>query len=180
MLIDLMPRIIAQPTEPYPGVDVLRRCLELASAVRSAGGTVVFVRVERPGVEAQSATTPGRGAASDAPSRSGRSGSELAPECAPEPGDVQIVKQTWGAFQNTGLDAELRARGIGTVVLGGLATNFGVESTGRIADEHGYATVFVTDAMAGLHAHAHTFAVEYVFPKLGTVCTTAELLAALG
>jgi len=66
------------------------------------------------------------------------------------------------------------------VVLGGLVTNFGVESTGRAADEHDYSVVFVSDAMAGLHGHAHEFAVDYVFPRLGTVCASNEVLAALG
>jgi nicotinamidase-related amidase len=162
VLIDLMPRIIAHSTEPSSGTDVLRRCLTLASAVRASGGLVVFVRVDRPGVDEQPP------------------GSDLAPECDPQPGDVQIVKRTIGAFHGTGLDDELRSRGIGTIVLGGLVTNFGVESTGRAADEHGYSVVFVADAMAGLHGHAHQFAVEYVFPRFGTVCTTVDLLARLG
>ncbi|GAB3158316.1 hydrolase [Micromonospora sonneratiae] len=162
VLVDLMPRIIALPTEPYPGTDVLARCLTLAAAVRAAGGLVVFVRVERPGVAEQPP------------------GSELAVECAPEPGDVQIVKRTLGAFHNTGLDDILRSRGVRTVVLGGLVTNFGVESTGRAADEHDYDVVFVSDAMAGLHGYAHTFAVDYVFPRLGVVCTGDEFLASLG
>ncbi len=64
-------------------------------------------------------------------------------------------------------------------MFGGIATNFGVESTARAADDHGYSVVLVSDAMAGLDQHAHDFAVEYVFPKLGTVVTTDELLAQL-
>jgi nicotinamidase-related amidase len=118
----------------------------------------VFVRVERPDVDVQPP------------------GSELAPECLPRPGDVEIVKRTTGAFHNTGLDGELRARGIDTVVLGGLVTNFGVESTGRAADEHGYSVVFVSDAMSGFDEPAHAFAVDYVFSRIGTVCTAGELL----
>jgi nicotinamidase-related amidase len=161
VLIDLMPRIIALPTAPASGHEVLRRCLALAGAVRSAGGLVVFVRVERPGVDAQPP------------------GSELPPECDPQPGDVEIVKRATGAFHNTGLDGLLRSRGVETVVVGGLVTNFGVELTGRVAADHGFAVVFVSDAMAGFDDHAHTFAVEYVFPKVGTVCTSEELLAAL-
>jgi nicotinamidase-related amidase len=156
-----MPRIVAQPTAPYPGPEVLRRCLALAAAVRAAGGLVVCVRVERPGVPEQ---PPGSGFAS---------GGE------PGPGDLEIVKHTWGAFQDTGLHEALTARGCDTLVLAGLMTNMGVESTGRAADELGYRTVYAADAMAGLHAHAHEFAVGYVFPRLGTVCTTADLLAAL-
>jgi nicotinamidase-related amidase len=157
VLIDLMPRIIAMPTAPHTGEQVLERCLRLADGVRAAGGLVVHVRVERPGAQPD--------------------GSELA--TSPHADDVVVVKTSWGAFPSSGIDAELRKRDIETVVLGGIATNFGVESTGRGADDHGYSTVFVADAMSGLDQHAHDFAVEYVFTRLGVVVTTDELLAQL-
>jgi nicotinamidase-related amidase len=157
VLVDLMPRIIAMPTVPHSGEQVLERCLRLADGVRASGGLVVHVRVERPGAQP--------------------AGSELA--TSPQDDDVVVVKTSWGAFPSSGIDAELRKRDIETVVLGGIATNFGVESTGRGADDHGYTTMFVSDAMAGLDQHAHEFAVQYVFPKLGVVVTTDELLAQL-
>ncbi|MEV6285699.1 isochorismatase family protein [Kribbella sp. NPDC051770] len=162
VLIDLMPRIIALETAPLAGREVLERCIALAKATRSVGGTVVHVRVERPGVGVQP------------------EGSELAPELDPQPGDLEIVKRTVGAFQGTGLDDELRKRDIATVALAGIATNFGVESTGRVADDLGYATVYLTDAMTGLDAAAHDFAVSYVFPRFGTAISGAEYVAALG
>lgn len=155
-----MPRIIALPTAPSTGEEVLHRCLVLADAIRERGGLVVFVRVERPGPDPQP------------------EGSELAPQCVLRPGDLEVVKTSWGAFSG-GLDAELRARDITTVVLGGIATNFGVESTGRAADDHGFSVAFVSDAMTGLDAHAHDFAVDYVFSRIGVVVTTEELLAEL-
>jgi nicotinamidase-related amidase len=161
VLIDLMPRIIGLNTAPLSGREVLQRCTALAEATRAVGGLVVHVRVERPGVEVQPV------------------GSELAPELAPQPLDVEIVKHTIGAFHQTGLDDVLRGRDISTVVLGGIATNFGVESTGRAADEHGYEVVWVSDAMTGLDAAAHEFAVSYIFPRFGTVCTGTEYVAAL-
>lgn len=161
VLIDLMPRIIALETAPLTGAEVLERCVALAEATRSVGGLVVHVRVERPGVDVQP------------------EGSELAPQLAPQPRDVEIVKQTIGAFHQTGLDETLRKHEISTVVLAGIATNFGVESTGRAADDHGYQTVYVTDAMTGLDGEAHEFAVSYVFPFFGTTCTGTEYVAAL-
>lgn len=161
VLIDLMPRIIAQPLAPRTGLDVLRQSLRLADAFRKANGLVVFVRVERPGVDEQPP------------------GSELAPECAPQPGDVVLVKRTIGAFYGTGLHDELQQRCVDTIVLGGLVTNFGVESTGRAASDLGYEVVFVEDAMAGQDEPAHRFAVDYVFPRLGTVATSEDMLAAL-
>jgi nicotinamidase-related amidase len=161
VLIDLMPRIVALETAPLAGNEVLERCVALAKATRSVGGVVVNVRVERPGVEVQP------------------EGSGFAPGVEPEPGDIEIVKRTIGAFGRTGLDDQLRARGIETVALAGIATNFGVESTGRAADDLGYATVYITDAMTGLDGDAHDFAVAEVFPRLGTVCTGTEYVAAL-
>jgi nicotinamidase-related amidase len=160
VLIDLMPRIIALDTAPLTGQEVLDRCTALAQATRAVGGLVVNVRVERPGVAVQP------------------DGSGLALE--QQPGDVEIVKRTVGAFHQTGLDDVLRKHGIKTVVLAGIATNFGVESTGRAADEHGYDTVYISDAMTGLDGAAHEFAVSYVFPKFGMVCSGTEYVAALG
>ena len=157
VLVDLMPRIISLPTVPHTGEQVFERCLRLVDAFRAQGGLVVWIRVERPGTQPE--------------------GSELAVE--PNPDDVVVVKHTWGAFGSSTINEELRERDINTVVLAGIATNFGVESTGRGADDHGYEAVFVTDAMTGLEQHAHDFAVEYVFPKLGKVITTDELLAEL-
>lgn len=161
VLIDLMPRIIALETAPLSGSVVLERSVALAAATRSAGGLVVNVRVDRPGVEVQP------------------EGSGFASEVAPQPGDLVIVKQTVGAFGRTPLDAELQSRGIANVVLAGIATNFGVESTGRAAADLGYETFFLTDAMTGLDDHAHNFALTYTFPRLGTLCTTEEYLKAL-
>jgi nicotinamidase-related amidase len=162
VLIDLMPRLVERPAlGPHDGPAVLARATRLAAAVRAAGGLVVTVRVERPDMAEQP------------------EGSGFAPEAAPREGDLEIVKRTVGAFHNTGLDAELRARGIDTLLLTGIATNFGVESTGRAAQEHDYRVIYVEDAMTGLHEHAHRFAVEYVFPALGTVARSEDLLAEL-
>ena len=156
-----MPRVLALDTAPFSGPEVLERCVALAKATRSVGGLVVNVRVERPGVEHQP------------------EGGGFAPEVAPQPGDVEIVKPTIGAFGRTGLDEQLQRRGIETVALAGIATNFGVESTGRGADDLGYETVYITDAMTGLDRDAHDFALSYVFPRFGTLCTGTEYIAAL-
>ncbi|MFC5181923.1 isochorismatase family protein [Actinomadura harenae] len=156
--VDLMERIVALPTAPHDGRDVLTRSVEIADALREAGGTVAWVRAERPNVDEQ---PPGSG---------------LCPEITVAASDLEVVKGTWGSFQNTGLEAALRERGVDTIILTGIVTNFGVESTGRAADDAGFRTVFVEDAMTGLDAHAHEFAVDYVFPRLGQVASTGETL----
>ena len=156
VLVDLMDRIVALPLEPRKGTEVLSAAEELATAFRSAGATVVLVRVERPGVAEQ---PPGSGLVAG-----------LARE-----GDLEVVKRTIGGFQGTGLDDLLRDRGVSTLVFGGIATNLGVESTARAAGDLGYDLVFVEDAMAALTAAEHEASVRLDFPRLGTVVTAAEV-----
>jgi nicotinamidase-related amidase len=103
----------------------------------------------------------------------------LAPELGHDERDIHITKHQWGAFYGTELDLQLRRRGIHTIVLGGIATNFGVESTARDAYERGYALVFVEDAMTGLTAEAHAFACTTIFPRLGRLRATADVLNAI-
>ncbi|WP_439674285.1 isochorismatase family protein [Embleya sp. MST-111070] len=155
ILIDLMPRIVALPVAPHSGEDVLARCRRLADVFRADANPVVLVRVDRPGVAEQPA------------------GSDFA-EGLVRPGDVTIVKHTVGAFHGTDLDAQLRARGVERLVLAGLVTTMGVESTARAADDHGYEVEFVADAMSGFAADEHDFTVERIFPRFGTVRTAAS------
>ncbi|MHC3468917.1 isochorismatase family protein [Streptomyces sp. 7R007] len=156
VLVDLMDRIVALPLEPRKGTEVLSTAEELAAAFRSAGATVVLVRVERPGVAEQPP------------------GSALAAGLARD-GDLEVVKRTIGGFQGTGLDGLLRERGVTTVVFGGIATNLGVESTARAAGDLGYDLVFVEDAMAAFTAAEHEASVRLDFPRLGTVVTAAQV-----
>jgi nicotinamidase-related amidase len=105
---------------------------------------------------------------------------DIVPELGPQPGDVVITKRQWGAFYGTDLELQLRRRGITTIVLGGIATNFGVESTARDAWERNYELILVEDAMTSLAPDAHALALKVVFPRLGRVRSTADVLAALG
>jgi nicotinamidase-related amidase len=153
VLIDLMPRIIALPLAPYTGDEVLARCSRLAEAFRAKDLPVVLVRVERPGLAEQPP------------------GSELVDGLVQD-GDVVVVKRTIGAFHGTDLHERLREAGASTLVLGGLVTTMGVESTARAASDHGYDLEFVHDAMSGLAADEHTFTVERIFPRFGAVRST--------
>ncbi|MEV7199526.1 isochorismatase family protein [Streptomyces griseoluteus] len=156
VLVDLMDRLVALPLEPRKGAEVLAASEELARRCRAAGALVVLVRVERPTVAEQ---PPGSGLVAG----------------LRQEGDLEVAKRTTGAFQGTGLDERLRARGIDTLVLGGIATNLGVESTARAADDLGYELVFVEDAMAAFTAAEHEASVRLDFPRLGTVTTVGRL-----
>jgi nicotinamidase-related amidase len=54
-----------------------------------------------------------------------------------------------------------------------------VESTARDAYERGYEILFAEDAMTGRSAESHANAVERIFPRIGRVRTTEEIVAAL-
>ncbi|MDN4074057.1 isochorismatase family protein [Fictibacillus sp. CENA-BCM004] len=81
-----------------------------------------------------------------------------------------------GAFFGTDLDLQLRRRGIDTIVLCGIATNIGVESTAREAFQFGYNQVFITDAMVSFSQEEHDASCRFIFPKIGKVRTTDEFL----
>ncbi|MCX4635198.1 isochorismatase family protein [Streptomyces platensis] len=80
----------------------------------------------------------------------------------------------------TDLDRELRERGVTQIVLGGIATSIGVESTARAAYEHGYHVTLATDAMTDLDADAHRNSVQRVFPRLGETGTADAIRTLLG
>jgi nicotinamidase-related amidase len=92
-----------------------------------------------------------------------------------KPGDLCITKRQWGAFYGTELGLQLRRRGIQTIVLGGIATNIGVESTARQAWEHGYAIVLVEDATSGQSAEMHDFAIKNIFPRISRIVKAADV-----
>ena len=94
-------------------------------------------------------------------------------------GPYLLGAANWGAFHGTDLDVQLRRRGVTQIVLGGIATSMGVESTARAAHEHGYHVTLATDAMADRSADMHQHSVENVFPRLGETGTTDEILALL-
>ena len=105
--------------------------------------------------------------------------SELIPELDRQPGDVVILKRQWGAFYGTDLDLQLRRRTLTSIVLCGIATEAGVESTARAAYELGYELVFASDAMSGMSPESHANSIERIFPRIGRVRTTDQIVAAL-
>ncbi len=178
VVIDLQKGIVARDTVPHSSRDVVARAARLAERFREAKATVALVHV------AYSAAGRDRLAQKvDAAPWGGPPGpgfSDLVPEMGPKPGDVVVTKRNWGAFYGTDLDLQLRRRGARTIILTGIATNFGVESTARDAFERSYELVFAEDAMAAMAAEAHAFAITTIFPRLGRVRKTDEVLKALG
>jgi nicotinamidase-related amidase len=101
------------------------------------------------------------------------------PEIGPKEGEITIPKKQWGAFYGTELELPLRRWGRKAVVLCGIATNDGVESTARFACEHGFQQVFAEDAMSSISADMHDAAIHIALERIGRVRKTDEILEAL-
>lgn len=174
VLIDLQNGIVARPWEPHAPADVISRSRGLADRFRAAGASVVLVRVAFAADFA------------DAPSQMVDEPTQMPPGGLPpdwstlvdglaKPQDILVVKHQWGAFHGTDLDLQLRRRGVKTFVLGGIATNIGVESTARQAWEYGYDVVLVEDICAGPSAELHAMAFRHIFPRLSRVTRCADI-----
>ncbi|MFE5090379.1 isochorismatase family protein [Streptomyces sp. NPDC056638] len=171
VVVDLQKGIVGLPTV-HPAADIVANSATLADAFRAKGLPVVLVRV--------TGGAPGR---TDAPMHSGTlpaDWAEIIPELGPREGDIVVTKQQWGAFYGTDLDLQLRRRGVTQVVVTGVATSIGVESTARSAHEHGYHVTVVTDAVTDMDGDAHRNSVEKIFPRLGETDTTEAIVKLLG
>ena len=177
VLIDLQKGVIGREVAPHSASDVLSNAVRLAEAFRNVDAPVVLVRVsfgaadervQRPVDLQWPMAAPPAG------------WDEIAPDLGPMAGDIVVTKRQWGAFYGTALDLHLRRRGIETIVLGGIATSIGVESTARDAFEHNYGLILVEDAMADMSAEAHAFTVAQIYPRIALVRSTNQVIEAIG
>jgi nicotinamidase-related amidase len=175
VLIDLQHAIVALNLAPHSSAEVVSRAAKLADAFRKKGGTVIYVHV----LVTEMARLP-----VDEPLMRGGppppNASELVPEAGVQTGDLIVTKRQWGALYGTDLEQHLRRRGIRTIVIGGIATNIGVESTARAAFDQGYEVVFAEDAMSSLSAEIHEFPIKNIFPLMGRVRSVEQIVTALG
>ncbi len=179
VVIDLQKGIAGRQTVPYASATVVKNAAALAEAFRKNGMPVFLVRVT-PSPDGKDALHPIADVARPVPAQPfPPDWAEIVPQMGPKQGDFVITKHQWGAFYGTGLDLEFRRRGITTVVLCGISTNIGVESTARFAYEYGYQQIFAEDAMSAMSAEEHTFTITKTFPRIGLVRKTKEILAAL-
>jgi nicotinamidase-related amidase len=172
VVIDLQKGIVPAQRD-VPAAPVVQRAAQLATAFRRRGLPVVLVNV--------TGRAPGR---TDA-GRSGGGGgggaafppewSDLVDELDVQPTDHLITKRRRSAFHDTGLDTLLRDLGVTQVVLAGISTSSGVESTARAAYDYGYHVVLATDAMSDPDTDAHRNSIERIFPKTGETATTSEI-----
>jgi nicotinamidase-related amidase len=167
VVIDLQKGIVSRATA-HPIDDVVKQASRLADQFRRHHLPVVLVNVD--------AGAPGR---TEQPPRTAAfpaGWTELIPELNQQPQDHLVTKRSWGAFTNTDLEAHLMRLGVTQVVIAGVATSAGVESTARHAHELGFHVVLAIDAMTDTNPDVHDNSVRRIFPRLGETGTTAEII----
>ncbi|PKR90523.1 hydrolase [Pleomorphomonas diazotrophica] len=167
IVIDLQKGIAALPPRELAR-PAIANAVKLIGAFRAAKRPVVLVNVVG-GAPGRTDKKPSGDRPAD--------WAELLPELGSSPDDIRISKKTWGAFTDTGLDARLRDLGVTGVVVCGIATSRGVESTARFAHELGYNVALPVDAMADANPEAHRRSVELTFPWIAETGSTDELIS---
>jgi nicotinamidase-related amidase len=172
VLIDLQKGVLAMPVVPHAAAAIYERSMLLAKRFRDAGAMVVRVRVSFSSDLADAPQLP-----VDQPTNYSAlpPGWDQFPD-SPPPSDLLIIKRQWGAFYGTELDLQLRRRGIGCIVLGGIATNIGVESTARSAAEQNYELVIPEDLCSCVSAERHAFSFKHILPRLARI-TSSEAIS---
>jgi len=167
IIVDLQKGIVGLPfIHPIDGI--VDRSRALLDAFRERGSPVVLVNV--------AGVAPGR---TERPRHSEpfpAGWTDFIPELDRQPSDIVVTKRTWGAFASTDLENRLKALGVTQVVVTGVATGTGVESTARQAYEHGFNVTLALDAMTDARPEAHDYSIKNVFPKLGESGTVQDII----
>lgn len=170
IIIDLQKGIVDM-VEPQVIADVVRKSRALADAFRRRRLPVVLVTAN--------GSAPGRAEQSRPLGDLPPDFTDVIPALGEHPQDIKVTKRTWGAFASTDLEQQLRSLEVSQVVIAGVATSIGVESTARQAYEAGFNVTLATDAVTDLRVEAHHASLAYIFPRLGETGTTEEILALL-
>jgi nicotinamidase-related amidase len=195
VLIDLQNDIVRNDQGPFYGAifrqvrerNIIGNAVALVDAAHATGATVFYITVVRRDdygdVVNQLTELVLAGRAVPAKQQrsliAGTHGAQLVDELQPTAQDYVLVKKRRGAFHASELDFHLRSLGITTIVIGGVATDLGVENTVREAWDRDYNLVVVEDLCTAVPLAAHDYAIQSVFPRMARVMRTAEVIEAL-
>jgi nicotinamidase-related amidase len=171
LVVDLQKGIVGMPTV-HPIDGVIRNSVALLEAFRRHKLPVVLINVD--------GSPPGRAEQSFSVREMPAGWTDLIAELKQQPSDHLVTKRTRGAFTHTDLEKYLRDNGVTQVVITGVATGAGVESTARHAHELGFNVALALDAMTDRDADVHHNSVTRIFPKMGETGTTREIIDLLG
>ncbi len=176
VVIDLQRGIISRESVPHSPAHVVNNASRLVKAFEEKGAYIVLVRVSTSdGGDMLKPKTDLK-----VPQRQLTEGWDtLVPELENIKRAHHITKRQWGAFYGTDLDLQLRRRGIDTIVLCGVSTGIGVDTTAREAYQHGYHQIFAEDAMAAFSLEEHEYVCNHIFPRIGKVRTCEEIIRIL-
>ncbi len=174
-----MGRIGVDMSRIEPAID---RIQALIAAARAAGGHVAFARVvTRPETDSSAlrllSVRKGRSPDSVGICRAGAPGAGYY-RVAPESGDLQVQKRLFDSFHETSFDADLRERGIDTLVFVGFTTDCCVDATARAAFHRNYNVFVVSDACDAYDPDLHHWALKALQKNVALLTSTAAVLAA--
>jgi nicotinamidase-related amidase len=170
LVVDLQKGIAGLPAA-HPMADIVASAAALIDAFRERGLPVVLINAD--------AAAPGRTERPRPNIPMPPGWTDLLPELKQQASDYCVTKRTWGAFTGTYLERYLKEHGVTQVVIAGVATSAGVESTARHAHELGFNVALATDAMTDLSPDAHERSIKLIFPRIGETGTSAEIASLL-
>lgn len=175
LIMDYQNEVVARFGAANPGL--LERAESVLGAASSVGLPIIYVVVRfRAGYPEISPRNPSFARIREAGTlREGTPGAEIHPQVAPRPEDVIVVKRRVGAFSTTDLETVLRAQGLTTLILLGIATSGVVLSTVRWAADMDYNLIVVEDCCADSDEEVHRVLTQKVFPRQALVVTSDAL-----
>ena len=187
IVIDMQNHWVKEGCPGYaPGaVDIVPNINRLADAIRLVGGTVAWVRMC-----ASEEVIAGWDVFADFVARDGflgpwvasltegNIGMEFWHELDIRPADEIVTKTRYSALiqGSSDLEARLRRRDTGMVIIAGVATNTCCEATARDANMLNFRTIVVSDANAARSDSEHNGSLTNLFNLFADVMTTDEVL----
>jgi len=176
LIMDVQPEIVGR----FGDRELVHRLATAADAARAAGVLVIYVKVGfrsgHPEINLRNrsfaAVAAGGGFVEGVSSR-------LDPELLPAAEDLYVTKRRVSAFAGSDLELVLRARGIESLVLAGIATSGVVLSTLRQAADLDFGLTVLSDGCVDSEPEVHQILLEKVFPRQAEVITTAAWRARL-
>jgi len=176
VVIDLQNGIVNRELSPHTSTEVIQNASKLVNAFTEKGAFVVLVRVST--IDGKDILKPSVDLKIN-PVQFQEGWDSFVPEIANSKNVHTVTKRQWGAFYGTDLDLQLRRRGIDTIALCGVSTGIGVDTTAREAFQHGYNQIFIEDAMTAIAKEEHDYVCKYIFPRIGKIRTSEEVILSL-
>ncbi|MEX5652366.1 isochorismatase family protein [Staphylococcus cohnii species complex 1658] len=173
VLIDLQKGILSMDSFPHSSDEIIKNAEKLITNFRKNNGFIAFVRVKFH--DGQDALKP-KLAEQSLPGKPDGDFSDFPANFNVSEADYVINKKGFSAFFGTDLDLQLRRRGIENIILGGISTHIGVDTTARDAYQHGYEQYFVTDVMSAPRVELHNFSINNSFPIMGKTTSVDNLI----